>query len=366
MDPQQLGLIRFDSESIAVMMCIDSDIPKAQTLSAIHPTFSLLYKDGTGAIIFTRAWPRSHDKQITLCPYNLKFSTGNTLEDCAPAQLEAIRLTRIELAQQGRRLVGRWPHYDGRVGQLGMGPYPPVNIDAYVCDTWAGFKKWADQQSANDFALFRGQRTNKWHLETSLHRLKLFDMPRYLNNRLRPFMERVQPYFEETFDLGRDLMRLCALAQHYGHATPLLDWSHSPFVAAYFAFSDVLKDEKKSSDSTHVRIFALARKFAYRPQTVPLVIGPTVTVIKTKPVEFNVRLRAQQGEFLFTNVANVESYIRSEEQFFKETYLVAIDLPIAIAGEAMSDLQSMNISYETMFPVGPADRFVAPPPIKLI
>jgi hypothetical protein len=106
--------------------------------------------------------------------------------------------------------------------------------------------------------LFRGQADSEWELQTSLERRSAepFDVPQYMLaakwwvNELESFTGKrwnIKPWpdLKQEINTEQNSMRvylphyeyLVYLRQH-GFPSPLLDWTESPYIAAYFAFCD--------------------------------------------------------------------------------------------------------------------------------
>jgi hypothetical protein len=131
---------------------------------------------------------------------------------------------------------------------------------------------------SNSQLLFRGQNDSEFHLTTTLERAGCEGMSfdsyyRLAVSRVRPAVEtftgvkwdvpNFSPKMEHEFHENRELFslrlfpeielyRYLVYLRHHGFPSPLLDWSHSPYVAAFFAFRDLIfrpgdgKPEKRS------------------------------------------------------------------------------------------------------------------------
>jgi hypothetical protein len=91
---------------------------------------------------------------------------------------------------------------------------------------------------------FRGQADADWGLTPAIERLA--PEPVFWNNAetriLRDFKERAHLYLRAS-PAPDDELSWLALMRHHGAPTRLLDWTKSPYVAAFFAASEAARDE---------------------------------------------------------------------------------------------------------------------------
>jgi hypothetical protein len=109
---------------------------------------------------------------------------------------------------------------------------------------------------AND--IFRGQEDSAWRLRMSFYRTGRANLRKYLIEDIADLQKALSAITQYPFDLKDPLQygAFMNLAQHHGYPTPMLDWTWSPYVAAFFAFRNIRMNATIRKNKK-IRIFKL-------------------------------------------------------------------------------------------------------------
>lgn len=220
--------------------------------------------------------------------------------------------------------------------------------------SWKYFHDYVRQEMLEySHYVWRGQRDSAWKLESSLDRLLRAKLPshrsRLATSHLEKFKYAVRGRRGANPSRIEDENEWWALGQHHGLATPLLDWTESPFVALYFAFEKPLRPT-----SGKRAVWALNPLTSKNQELLEAHKGtgrpPLLEIIRPHQDE-NARLVSQSG--LFTRAPlgmTVDGWVQYHFAGSRLAPLIKLVLPEKERGECLRTLNKMNINHITLFP----------------
>jgi FRG domain len=253
---------------------------------------------------------------------------------------------------------------------------------------------------AKKFFIFRGHRRSDWRLSSTLNRhhnapynprtsWEIDEMLRQFLGNLR-MIGIVPPYTEDlrrdTQDLRRERLEF---GRHYGVPSPLIDFSYSPYMATFFAFSGVRPYDSTDADRAAIyclNVFELAgvwaRIYVRRPdgsidgqrftvehnnfiyeQNDLFQDGYPASLLKfvSTPASWNRRMRRQVGCFLYDSLpypwlghSDLEHLLTEEKEIRREpqtgeVMLTKVFLPHRQGRDVLQRLDLMGISATHLY-----------------
>jgi len=236
----------------------------------------------------------------------------------------------------------------------------------------------SDFFNQSDFEpIFRGHRRYDWALVPTLARAAedWIITEELANKQLRAFKHAIRGRISDhslVDDDDASEKELWAVGQHHGLMTPLLDWTYSPYVALFFAFSKGNVSEEKDND--YRSIYILNKNFLEKVNN-----GDAIPLVQPKKDDHG-RLVNQAGLFTYspyrTTIENKlldmiladkelsDGLLESESQSDAEGNIVSDGGQAAIMAkyickvyikntdqqECVKHLRQMNVHHASLFP----------------
>lgn len=224
-----------------------------------------------------------------------------------------------------------------------------MEIKTIHLDSWTMYKDKiiSDQYESGLFkrgqCLYRGQSLEAWSLNTSFDRWYKGEKSKsaIIADRLLEEFKKECESEGISNDILNDNVRLLGLAQHNGLPTKLLDWSESPYVAAFFAFSGHIR-AGLSLQKADVAVWVINQSsYIWKSD-----LGCKIIEV---PTNGNERIRNQFGKFTYlrTTHASLDEWVKSTDD---ESAIKKYIIPASEARKAIADLDSMGINFARIYP----------------
>lgn len=236
--------------------------------------------------------------------------------------------------------------------------------------SWSDFKNLAEKSKLE--WIFRGQSNADWELQTTLERSNIIKtFPDFEDELIKEFIKGAKFYLKDE-QAPATLLEWYSLIQHFGAPSRLLDFSKSPYVAAYFAFEQANQENGKIAIWVVNKNFLFQKaleyfkgkidknawtSYAFDDMTFQYAFekskeGDFNCLFPVEPKNTNQRYYLQQAIFLCQGnpYESLTSQFGFLGQELLEKTIMKITIPASEKKKAIRDLIKMNITRATLFP----------------
>lgn len=258
-----------------------------------------------------------------------------------------------------------WPEFD-IFDKTVDGLIPSARIESWE-DYDRVVRFYCDNDHEGNY-VFRGQKHYKWQLEPTLDRLVHGAVTEDIaTKQLRNFKLSTRGRLQDKSVLNSDT-ELWALGQHHGLATPLLDWSLSPYVALFFAFEGAddptwIDDDTGDINNYSRTVFILNKLFIQDLMDDQGIAqaGEQLQIVEPS-IDDHGRLVNQAGLFSFAPYSEIlesslerhlaESGVDIDDVTEVAKYICRIHIPNEpdTRQACLKKLRKMNIHHASLFP----------------
>jgi hypothetical protein len=217
-----------------------------------------------------------------------------------------------------------------------------------------------------DYPLFRGVGDSEYHLESSLERVRkatslcaYTSLSQYCHT-LNIVRDHIETITGKKWNLDTKVLlgefefpayEFMVYLRQNGFPSPLLDWTRSPYIAAFFAFRDIYR---VATDKEYVSVFVYREQCGNGKgwcEQEPHVrgLGPTIATCPThylQQSEYSICVQKKKdGQIYFAN----HEEVKSEEGEDEQDVLIRYNIPMSEREKVLRRLDSMNITAYSLF-----------------
>lgn len=233
-------------------------------------------------------------------------------------------------------------------------------VPVIKCQSFDDFVSKIRLAHTTKWRLFRGHREPSWRLIPVAFRgmvnerkgIHLRNERIMLDRKSEEFRRLIRALPHVPHDALQDVAQLWAFGRHHGLSTPLLDWTQSPYVAAFFAYFDCMDqcapgwrtgDLKQFGAPAHPVIVWEFRYGDTDPKFEDLRVFEPLAAAPSRQ-----RAQASWCTHLDSDeTADLEEYLRVRNRL---DLLTKYELPGREMIRALVSLEQMNIRYNVLFP----------------